>query len=447
MSITKATDLDTVYQAFIAEPLGISELADFYKDPLLARGEGGNPRVRMKRLFKREQKKVEHILFVGYRGCGKSTELNRLQQDIQDKFLVINYSIQKELNPLSINYIELFIVTMERLFEAAEEHKLDIKQELLDNVLRWTRTKEIEEISDDYISMDIEAGTEVKVGVPYLHNFFAKFKAAAKTSESLKTKLKTNIEPKLSELIDLCNSLIWEVRLQLDQRNGRDLIIIIEDLDKILLEQAKKLFNNYSIHLVRLNANVIFTFPIALYYSTYYNDIKTYFSNSYELPMIKVRNKDGSENPAAIEAMKDIVAARMDLDLFADPDILKSMILHSGGCMRDLFLMIKEAAEHALDYEREKIEEADRLRAYNLLKKEYKNSIADNRLGEVLYEAENYYKILAELAKSTNKQAENTEEVMHLRQNLSILGYNGEGWVDVHPLIKDILKDRGMLDA
>ncbi|NBC08436.1 MAG: hypothetical protein GVY26_14675 [Bacteroidetes bacterium] len=57
--------------------------------------------------------------------------------------------------------------------------------------------------------------------------------------------------------------------------------------------------------------------------------------------------------------MRKIIEARMDVSqLFSSPELLHTMIRYSGGVLRDLFLMIQEAADNALDFGRAAIEEA-----------------------------------------------------------------------------------------
>ncbi|WP_282775283.1 hypothetical protein [Phaeodactylibacter xiamenensis] len=446
-ALRKASTLDDVYQAFRGEPLRISEMEEFYQKTKPARGTR-DPRQRIARLLKKLPDSYEHFLFVGYKGCGKSTELNHLQMDISHQFLVLNYSVQDELDPVHLNYIELFIVTMEKLFTVADEKNLSIRQELIDSIQNWMVSEEVKEIREKYnISVEGEVGAEGKIGIPYLKSFFAKFRATAKSSRQLKETLKRNIEPKLSDLIEHCNNLIREISFKLDEIGLKDMVIIIEDLDKIPLQRAEDLFFNYTNQLTQLQTNVIFTFPIALYYHVRFNDIKNYFSDPYELPMIKIKNRDGSENEVGMQVMRDIVSARMDTDtLFGAEELLDQLIRKSGGCIRDLFLMIQEAAESALDLEREAILNEDVALAIQRLKNEYDNNIADNIIDGEKYSADLYYKVLVELHNSETKKVDNTLPVMHLRQNLCILGYNGEGWTDVHPVVVDILRERKRID-
>lgn len=443
MALIHATQLNQIYRAFRNEPLAQDELKEFYRDAAEARGE--KTRVRLERQLRVNMDTNEHILLVGYKGCGKSTELNLLEHNLNDEFLVMNISVQRELDPVHVQYIELFIVMMEQLFQKADQYGLKLRDELLKSVKTWTQSKEIEEIREKYIGGELEAGGGFDI--KYFVNFFAKFKLAAKSSQSLKVSLKDNVEPRLNDLITHCNDLINEIRLRLNDIGKKDLLIIIEDLDKIPINRAQDLFYNYTNQLVRLNTNIIYTFPVALYYNVRFNQIKSYFSKIYELPMISTSNPDGSDNQSGIQIMRDIVEARMDIGiLFEKSTLLDNMIRRSGGVIRDLFLLINEAADSAMDHDRTSMNTEDCENGFNRLRKDYDNNIADKREGDkILITADQYYATLARLIQSTEKKVDNTEAALDLRQNLSILGYNGKGWCDVHPIVKEILRERGKI--
>jgi predicted ATP-dependent protease len=121
----------------------------------------------------------------------------------------------------------------------------------------------------------------------------------------------------------------------------------------------------------------------------------------------------------------------------------------SGGCLRDCFNLVKEAAEFAMDDERKSINQSDYHKAYLTLKREYKASIADYQPDgqKEKISVEQFYQALAAIANNRNKtMPDETNVAMVLRQNLMVLGYNGEGWCDVHPVVRDILAERGLLN-
>ncbi len=440
----KATKISDIYRVFKPEPLPISDLANFYIDCYDVRG---NEKFRAKMLRRlTDSGEFRHILFVGYKGCGKSTELNYLQKDLEERnFLVINFSVRTELNPLDFSYIEFIIATMGQLFEHAQKNSIRINKTFFKNIETWLRDKEVSEVFEKYnISGELNGGAEAKVNLPFLAKIFAKFKIVAKSSKSLKETLTQTIEPKLADLIEYCNDLITEINLSLQRDNKTSLVFIIEDMDKIPRKVSGALFFDYGATLRQLKANFIFTFPIALYHDARFQTIDANFDDHSILPMIKVKNKDGSIYQQGVKAITKIVEKRMDLSLFKDSTQLPELISLSGGVLRDLFRLIGEAAEFALDANNNQISEQNITDSINKLKADYKNNIADNPENHLT--VNDYYDALIQLATNPNKDVDNTQAVLDLRQNLSILAYNGEGWYDLHPLIRIILKERGRIE-
>ena len=236
-----------------------------------------------------------HYLFTGYRGCGKSTELNQLQKQLESEYLIVKFSVWEKLDPTSLHYIELFIVMMEELFGLGKDYPAileELSPVFLKNIQNWAESKEIVEIRNHHLEGGI--ATEAKVGgAAWFASFFARMSASAKTSRSFKETISQKVEPKISQLLDLGNALVREVESHLDKINRKGLVILIEDLDKIPLDRAKSLFFNYANQLTAIRANVIYTFPIPLYYSIDSNAISQYYTGTLELPMVKVNRRDG----------------------------------------------------------------------------------------------------------------------------------------------------------
>jgi len=438
IKLKKANNVTEIYRALRQRPLELDELKEFYQDTNAARGR--QTRSQTARLLKNNTDINQHILFVGNKGCGKSTELVYLEKDIQDDFLIFKYSVFDDLDPMSINYIELIIITMEKLFEYINTHDIQINANYITNITNFLKHREIQEITDKYIDMQSEVGGGVS-GIPFLANFFAKFRMAAKSSRSMKDILKTNVEPHFSTLLNHCNDLITEIKLFLKANlNKKDLVIIIEDLDKIKLSEAENLFLNYAKQITSINTNVIYTYPISLFYHIKFNQIRNLFSERFELPMIKVSQKNGEPHKDGVKTMKNIIKARIDLNLFESESILAHFIHLSGGCIRDLFALISQSAESCQDDKRKLINAIDEQYAINSLKSDYRSTIADNPDENIT--AEEYYQVLEGLVNNPKKMIDNSTAVMHLRQNLTILSYNGVGWCDVHPIVKENIKDR-----
>jgi hypothetical protein len=90
-----------VYDCFDSTPLRIEDLEKYYVD--VDKGRGLTPMKKMKRLFEKNPGGNYKFLFAGYKGCGKSTELNRVQKQLQEDFIILNFSVREELDILNIS--------------------------------------------------------------------------------------------------------------------------------------------------------------------------------------------------------------------------------------------------------------------------------------------------------------------------------------------------------
>jgi hypothetical protein len=122
-------------------------------------------------------------------------------------------------------------------------------------------------------------------------------------------------------------------------------------------------------------------------------------------------------------------------------------IRYSGGVVWDLFRSIRDAANFALNKDRNLIVEKDWEKAFFRSKDNYRSMISDRIEGNnVIVHSAEYYATLEKAAISKTKQPVNTREELELRQNLCILSYNSEGWIDVHPVVKEILIQKEQID-
>ncbi len=173
------------------------------------------------------------------------------------------------------------------------QYNIRINPQLFKSVSEWSRSTEIEKIRVLTGETSLETGMEAVGSVPFFARFFGKMRAAANASSSTKKKIIENIEPRLSDLVSHCNDLIREVKNKLSEIDKKGLIIIIEDLDKLSIEKAAELFFNHSHILGTLQTHVIFTFSISLRYHHKSRVITGNFDLDFELPMLKVHDKQG----------------------------------------------------------------------------------------------------------------------------------------------------------
>jgi len=88
-----AKSLSEVFQNFRSEPIKLTEFDEFYVNA--DEGRGKPVQNRLQRYLERDAGGSLKFLFVGHKGCGKSTELNRLQKNLMDDFVILNFSVVK----------------------------------------------------------------------------------------------------------------------------------------------------------------------------------------------------------------------------------------------------------------------------------------------------------------------------------------------------------------
>lgn len=438
-----AQKLDDFDFTLDTKPLNEDNYEDYYVVTKEGRGEDPTSKL-IKKLRKLEDKDLK-ILFSGFKGCGKSTELYRLKRELDKDFLIRIFSVFNNLDPNNLTISEILITVMKDLFDFVNENFKQIKlsKKLIENLENWANTIYTkEETKYRYYEGKMGTGVDIKAGFGRILNVFAKLGLDFNAGRKFKEITRQEINKTLSELILNCNLLIFEIKNQLHKVNKHNIIFIIEDLEKVALGVAEDIFFNYSRQLTSISCSFIYTFPISLVYNPKYTIILNEFDFNITLPMIKVHDKSGKNYEPGIDSIIQIIHRRVGENLIS-LKILKDFIRMSGGCLRDLFRMLLLAAENAIEKEKEKIDQEDFDYSLNKLKNNYYNTIAYNE--QTGLTAGDYYKILADCCKSPDKKPEDVKGLMDLKHNLCILGYNGKEWYDVHPVVKELLKEKKLI--
>lgn len=434
--LKRALTLAEVPAAFPPAPLTDDEFSDFYVEVDCERDSCLS---RVTELRKRLERDNAKILFAGHRGAGKSTELNRLKKAIEKDSFAIQFSVIEELDINDINYIDLVMIMMEKLADSAEGSGLIGKDNKhLDSIKNWLAdVTEIKAENTGYM-MEVAAGLKADRGIlSLLVGLIAEFKASVKSSSENKKEYRKKLEQKISLLKAYCNILINDIEIAL-KKQGKRLLVIIEDLDKADTAKVHDIFFRHSGILSELNTRIIFTVSIFALTTPYLAELGGRF-DSVSLPMLKVCERSGDPFEKGQAMMKKIVEMRADLALF--DGVLDDMIRDSGGVLRDLFEMIEVAANSA-DFNRlGKIDRVSYEYAFNRLKSKYLGMITVVDEDESKITTEALYVRLVEVSCSKTKKFPLDETILLLLSCLAVVEYNGEQWFDVHPAVKSLLRE------
>ncbi|MEM6435461.1 MAG: hypothetical protein AAF773_16650 [Cyanobacteria bacterium P01_D01_bin.115] len=187
-----------------------------------------------------------------------------------------------------------------------------------------------------------------------------------------------------------------------------------------------------------LNCHMIYTIPISMVYSNRANDLKEIYGNPDLLPMIMVQTPDGTLHQPGIERMKEVLTRRIqpyvpavDLghEVFENDDVVDQLCLASGGHVRELLLLMKEAMNRT---ESLPIPTIAVRRAIATTRDTYRRTVEKEQ-----------WQLLAQVARL--RAIQNDEDYRDLLFRRCVMEYRyfeQEGslqcWYDVHPLIKAI---------
>ena len=367
-----------------------------------------------------------HLLF-GHRGCGKSTEINKLEIKLKDAgFATKKIDCQTETNFANLEVEDILILISNALFEICAEKGIDINPSDKKRLEDFFTPKEIVTSETDIRTVSGGGGGGINVDF-YLLKLSGEAKAQIMgSSEKIET-IRKEIRNNFIEWNDCIDRIIEKIKEKDEQKYP---IIIFENFDKILpTERAVSIFEKG--YLEKIKTYVIYTFPISLSYSEKFGTIKQYVS-SHIFPMIDVKTREGKKSEIGYKKIKEIIKKRARLDFFEE-ESLNLLIEKTGGCLRDIFRVIVQALRYTERLNKDKVGTEEVKLA---LKKE---SEITRRITTKDYPA------LNEIHRKKT-EIEDKNEMLRFLEAHVVLEYNGERWHDLHPLVYDFLKENNEID-
>jgi len=371
----------------------------------------------LKQLATADHHRYCHVALAGHRGSGKSTELNRLiEQAQQDGFHPLYAEVTERVDPNEVVYSDLFRLMAEML--DAEFGHLPAMTKVGDTVEDWFR--EAVEIDAKTVEKTLRLSGEAAIGgsVTGLGKLLAAISLGRKTTGMEKTQFSRKLERYPRQLRDNVNLMLDVAQLEVADRCPKGILFVLDNIDRYPPEMVNEALVRNAGLFQGLAAHVVFTAPISLLYNPVEEQIQDRFTTE-TLPMAPVRDRSGKENSGVISAMSEAVCRRVPKSLFATPDLVKRFVLSSGGSTRDLLRLLHRALLEADDV----IREVDAARAEAIVGAEFSRPVTKAQ-----------YEVLARVFLDKSIDPDETGRLMLFRRQ--VLEYNGERWVDVHPLLR-----------
>ena len=178
-AMEKATDLKGIRKQCRLGPLTGEELDKWWVETDDARDPKLSMRGKIKQML--DEQSDSRILVYGHGGCGKSTELNKLVQELGEDYFPVSFSILDEMSLPAVEAEDIVLIITERLLAEARDKKLKVSDEILEPVHGY-----FNKISKKYSTSQTEsvaAEAQATVGstflVPLL-NLFTRIKGEIK---------------------------------------------------------------------------------------------------------------------------------------------------------------------------------------------------------------------------------------------------------------------------
>ncbi|MCF4968055.1 ATP-binding protein [Nostoc sp. CMAA1605] len=279
------------------------------------------------------------IIFTGHRGCGKSTLLAEFSRRSQDRYFVVLFSISDTIEISDVNHINILFSIAVNLMYEAEALKVEIPKSTKDALYKWfaTRTKTEE--------FNLEA--ENSLGFDLLKLISNKLKADA----AVRYEIKQEFERKISDLIARIN----EIAAIIHVATKKDVLVIIDDLDKLELERVNDIYRDNIKALCQPNFRIIYTIPIAVLRDKFLRPLIETETNDQVvvMPVLKLfeqgqnRQPHAQPRPQAKNILCEILQKRIPAALI-ELQAVEDIVVNSGGVLRELVRIANECCRICL---------------------------------------------------------------------------------------------------
>ncbi|BAZ30262.1 hypothetical protein NIES4074_27180 [Cylindrospermum sp. NIES-4074] len=384
-------------------------------------------------------------LFTGHIGCGKSTELLRLQMELEAiAFHVVYFESSEDLEMTDVDIADVLLAIARRISQSLDQIPLEQPNKLNEllqgawNVLNSdvTGLKAKTPIGDVGATAEGQKFS-LSVGI-------GEITTRTKSDPTLREKLNQYLGPQKTKLLEAINQELIEPAIaKLKQQGKKGLIVIVDNLDRIDNRvkswgrpQQEYLFVDQGEFLTKLNCHLVYTMPLSLKFSNDYGMLTQRFPEDPKvLPMVPVQWIDGNPHEQGIALLQQMVLARAFPDLepeerlkniteiFDNIATLNRLCQLSGGHVRDLLRLLNSwiQEEMTLPLTRETLEIVVRAR-----RNEMTMPISDEE-----------WELLRQVKQ--RKKVSDGRGYQKLIRSRFVFEYRdrGESWFDVNPILAE----------
>ncbi len=384
-------------------------------------------------------------LFTGHIGCGKSTELLRLQAELEKSdFHVVYFESSEDLEMTDVDIADVLLAIARRVSQSLDKITLE-EPKRFNDLLQGAWNVLNSEVTGAKVKLGgVDVGVTSDKEKLSLAFGIGEITTKMKSDPTLRAKLNQYLAPQKTNLLEAINRELLETAIaKLKQQGKQGLVVIVDNLDRIDNRvkawgrpQQEYLFVDQGEFLTKLNCHLIYTMPLSLKFSNDYGMLTQRFPEDPKvLPMVPLQWPDGSVHEQGMALMKQMVLARAFPDLepgdrlgkiteiFDNPATLDRLCILSGGHVRDLLRLLNTwiMEEMALPLSRETLDQVVRAR-----RNEMTMPISDDE-----------WQLLRHVKQ--NKKVSDDQGYQKLIRSRFVFEYrdSGESWFDVNPILAE----------
>ena len=410
----------------------LSPESDFYVE-ILPHNPSGDPILELRqRILLAESESVN--LLSGFRGNGKSTELRRLKQLLEQRgcYVVLVDLLDYVLTTKPVELSDFILSLM-----AALAHEIEQQSGLKPlSESYWQRLTKFLESEVRLESADLGLST-ASLGVS--------LQAKLKSEPSFKRQMQEHLRPHSKRIVEQAQLFIVEIigklREQHDDPNIK-LVLLVDSFEQIrgvgadsqrVHDSVVELFSGQADNLKLPQLHVVYTVPPFL--PILAKNVARLLGGKPMTfwPNIHVRDQSGAPDAIGLTTMRQVITKRCGYwqDYFS-VEQLNELATASGGDLRDFFRLTKECVLSLL---------IDRPSEGGNVDAATTQKVKQQLLNEMLPIAEQDARWLAQIHLSQEAALPSTNDAPTLARffdNNLVMNYlNGKPWYDIHPLLID----------
>lgn len=403
------------------------------------------------------ERTIEKAIVVGQRGAGKSMDLAWLTHELGETHSVFWVDAVEEGREILQDPIGLFVAIALAVYEGARQIGCAPDRRLLEVFLSTcldTITRE--EVSEEQIKLRLDkalkrlAGTVAQVSWPLALGtanpvFMITGGVAAgvqmlldwvELSADEKDTLRST--RKSAPRADAAAVRLMNLVSAVETCCGHPILIVVDGLDRVEVEQVRTLFQRGQ-DLARPDVRLILTAPLILYATPEFEQLQDFFPHVILTPNAQI----GGPNGSGQRFLHQVVQRRLEIcgktvEQVFEQGVLEILIDASGGNIRQLITLVREATLHSEAEGRAKVSETSAQIAINRVKA---GLVAPLR-GDQLKALKDFY---LQDALKVPPSGELGDTLLRRKWVLAYVDERGFLRYALNPLVQDYLEEEGVL--